>query len=61
MICTRVLEEQRILYREEQSNIFLHNAGTSLPNYVYGITSQKALILNLSQLLKFSMEVWSIR
>jgi len=58
MICARVLEEQRLLYPEEQSNMFLQNAGTSLPNYLHGIISQEAVILNLSQLLEFSMEVW---
>lgn len=57
MICTRVLEEQRILYPEDQNNMFLQNAGTSLPNYVHGITSQEAVIVNLSQLLDFCMEV----
>jgi hypothetical protein len=34
MIRSRVLEEQRVLYPEEESNMFLQNAGTSLPNYV---------------------------
>jgi hypothetical protein len=58
MTCTRVLEEQRVLYPEEQSNMFLQNADTSLPNCVHGITSQEAIIMNLSQLLEFSMEVW---
>jgi hypothetical protein len=61
MICIGVLGEQRILYLEEQSNMFLQNADTSLPNYVHGITFQEAVILNLSQLLEFSVEVWSIR
>jgi hypothetical protein len=58
MICSRVLEEQRMLYPEEQSNMFLQNAGTSVPDYVHGITSQEAVILNLSQLLEFSVELW---
>jgi hypothetical protein len=47
-----------MLYSEEQSNMFLQNAGTSVPNYLHGITSKDAAILNLSQLLEFSVELW---
>jgi len=35
-----------------------HNGDGTPQNYVHGITYQETVILNLSQLLEFSMEVW---